>query len=226
MPPCHLDQMLRYCGALTQVTGQSSFSINGLLAAVEGDRDTHNNGGSLIQQYGGGSFFIEGKKMIVAMGDKAAPDSLGTILHPFSPTDPAQGSSNFFAYDGKAGGGLSQILSGKLNIAENLIGQIKNMAGGLMGGSGGAGSQGQLTLQNMGSTTPKAGDVLTGTETGGQIQILSFNRSSTYDRTDTAPNYTAVLDAALTDDTNVIAMPEHFTGYASQDYQTEYILTL
>ena len=83
MPPVHLDQMLRYCGALTQVTGQSTVFMNGVLAAVEGDKDTHGNGGDLIQQYGPGNIFINGKKLIVAMGDVAAPDIQGMIMHPF-----------------------------------------------------------------------------------------------------------------------------------------------
>lgn len=231
MPEIHRETDGRHCDAKTVVSGQSSFFVNGLKAAVEGDLDTHNLQGALISQ-SPGTFFIEGKKAIVANLDKAAPDSLGSIKHPFSPTDPKQGSSNMFVYDGNAGGGLAQILSGKLNISEsmlldgNIIGQIKNMTGNLQGGKGGAGSQGQMTLQNMGNYTPKAGDILTGQETGGTIQILTFERSSVYDREDTAPNYIDTLDISLTDDTDVIAMPEHFTGYASQEYQTEYILVI
>lgn len=41
MPGVHLDQMLRFCGALTIVTGQSTVTINKILAAVEGDMNTH-----------------------------------------------------------------------------------------------------------------------------------------------------------------------------------------
>lgn len=231
MGECHRETDKRHCGADTVVTGQSNFFVNGLLAAVEGDVDSHGLLGALISQ-SPGSFIINNKKAIVASMDRAAPDALGGILHPFSPTDPKQGSTNMFMYDGKAGGGLAEILSGKLNISENLmldgniIGQIKNMMGNLMSGKGGAGSQGQLVMQNMGNYTPKANDVLTGQETGGTMKILSFERSSAYDRQNTAPDFLTTLDLAITDDTNVIAMPEHFTGYASQDYQTEYILVL
>lgn len=231
MPPAHRETDKRYCSADTIVVGQQTFQINSLKAAVESDLDDHSMLGALISA-SPGTYFINNKKAIVAMMDRAAPDAQGGIIHPFSPTDPAQGSPNFFIYDGKAGGGLSQIMSGKLNIGEmlqldgNIVGQVKNMMGGLMGGKGGAGSQGNLVMQNMGGYTPKAGDVLTGTETGGQIQVLNFTRSSAYDRQDTAPDYTPVLEASLADDTNVIAMPEHFTGYSTQDYQTEHILTL
>lgn len=231
MGQVHRETDSRHCGAQTIVNGQSTFFVNGLKASVEGDLDTHNMQGALISQ-SPGSFFIEGKKVIVASMDRAAPDSIGLIKHPFSPTDPKQGSNDMFMYDGKSGGGLSQILSGKLNISENLlkdgniIGQIKNMTGGLQGGKGGSGSQGQMVMQNMGNYTPTPGDILIGQETGGTIQILSFDRSSIYDREDTSPNYLDVLNASISDDTDVIAMPEYFTGYASQDYQTEYIIVI
>ena len=52
MPPVHLDSLLRYCGAATQVIGQNSVTVGGKLVAVEGDIDNHNGLGQLIQQYG------------------------------------------------------------------------------------------------------------------------------------------------------------------------------
>lgn len=217
----------RQCGAINQVIGQTSFFVNGLLASVEGDIDSHGGLGQLIQQNGPGNIFINGLKLIT-VGDRGAPDIQGMIMHPFCPTGPAAGSTNFFAYDGLAGGGLAEILSGKLNIFENLlmngnvIGQVKNILGGLTSGT--AGQQGQLVLQNMGTNTPGPNDILTGAETGATVRIVSFTRSSTYDRSDTLPDYIPIMDVAITDDTNVIAMPEHFTGYASQDYQSEHII--
>jgi hypothetical protein len=215
--------MLRFCGALTSVTGQGSVFMNGELAAVEGDKDSHNNGGDLIQQYGPGNIFVEGKKLIVAMGDKAAPDSIGTLVHPFSPTDPAQGSPNIFAYGGKAGGGLGNILGGKLNIGElvkvggQLIGIVKNFTVTQSG-------QGQVVLQNMGSVTPQAGDTLVGDDTGNSLTLLSFERSDAYDRSNTAVDYTEVLETAICDDTGVIAVDQYFTGKPSQDYNSDFVV--
>lgn len=222
MPPVHTDKMLRFCGALTNVTGQSSVFMNGELAAVEGDKDTHGNGGELIQQYGSRSIFIEGKRLIVAMGDKAGPDSIGTFMHPFAPTDPAQGSPNIFAYGGLAGGGVGSILGGKLNIGElvklngQVIGIVKNF---IMNGS-----QGQVILQNMGNITPQAGDTLTGEDTGNSLVLSSFERSDAYDRSNTAVDYTEVLDSAICDDHGVIAVDQYFTGKPSQDYNSDYVV--
>lgn len=224
MPPVHLDTLLRFCGAATQVIGQSTVFGNNKLVAVEGDKDTHNDGGDLIQRYGLGNIIIEGKKMIVAMGDTAAPDSIGSVVHPFSPTDPREGSNNIFAYDGLAGGGLGNILGGNLKIGElvkvgsQLMGMVKNFTN---NGNG----TGNVVLQNMGNSTPQAGDVLVGQDSGNSLTLTSFTRSSIYDRVDTAPDYTDVLAQSISDDYGVIAMPEHFTGKPSQDYQTENIIT-
>lgn len=208
---------------MTQVTGQSSVFINNALAAVEGDKNDHGNGGDLIQHYGQGNIFIEGKKLIVAMGDRAMPDNLGTLRHPFAPTDPAQGSPNVFAYDGKAGGGIGSIIGGKLNIGEmvriggQLIGVVKNFT--MMGGG-----QGQVVLQNMSNQTPQAGQTLVGDDTGNSLILTSFARSSEYDRENTAIDYTPILDDAIADDFGVIGVDEYFTGKPSQDYNSDYVV--
>jgi hypothetical protein len=214
---------MRYCGALTQVTGQSSVFANGKLVAVENDKDSHNDGGGLISATEG-SIFIEGKKMIVAMADKASPDSIGMMLHPFSPTDPAKGSNDVFAYGGKAGGGIGNILGGKLKIGElvkvgsQLMGTVKNSTG----GSSGSGS---VILQNMPSgSTPQAGDTLVGQDSGNSLTLTSFTRSDAYDGEDTAPDYTGIMTYAITDDYGVIALPQYFTGKPSQDYDDTYII--
>ena len=132
MPPVHCDKKSRFCGATTQVTGQNSVYVNNKLVAVEGDRDDHSNLGDLIQQYGEGNIFINNIKIIVGPGDKAQPDSIGIVQHPFSPTDPAEGSQDVFAYNGRSGGGLGSILGGNLKIGElvkiggQLMGMVKN----------------------------------------------------------------------------------------------------
>lgn len=215
--------MLRFCGALTQVTGQSSVFMNNVLAAVEGDTDTHNDGGDLVAQYGPGNIFIEGKRMIVAMGDMALPDSVGTLLHPFCPTGPAQGSSNIFAYGGLAGGGIGDIIGGNLNIAElvtlggQVVGTVKNFINN-------GGGQGQVVLQNMSNITPQVGDTLVGVDTGNSLVLTSFTRSDAYDRANTAVDYTQVMETAICDDYGVIAVDEYFTGKPSQDYNSDYVV--
>ena len=68
----HRDADLRICGASTIVTGQTTVFANDRLISVEGDTNTH-GGGQLIAT-GGGSVFIEGKKMIV-VGNDALSDN-------------------------------------------------------------------------------------------------------------------------------------------------------
>jgi hypothetical protein len=216
--------MLRFCGAQTLVTGQSSVIMNGVLAAVEGDKDTHGNGGDLIARYGPGNIIIEGKRLIVAMGDTALPDTEGLVQHPFSPTDPAQGSPNIIAYGGRSGGGLGNILGGNLNIGElvsvggQVVGQVKNF---INIGNG----QASAVLQNMGSTTPQAGQTLVGQDSGNSFTLTNFERSNAYDHANTSVDYTEVMIVAVTDDAGVIAVDQHFTGKPSQDYNSDYVVT-
>ena len=220
IPPVHLDQLLRYCGAATKVIGQSSVFGNGKLVAVEGDKDTHNMMGDLIQQYGAGNIFVEGKKLIVAMGDKAAPDQIGMVRHPYMPTDPKEGSQNIFAYNGLAGGGLGNILGGKLNIGElvkvgsQLMGQVKSFTD---NGNG----TGFAVLQNMGSSTPQAGDTLVGQDSGNSLILTNFVRSNDFDGPTFAPTFT---DDFITDDVGAIAVDSYFTGSPSQDYNSDYLV--
>ena len=168
MPPVHLNTKKRYDGGITDVIGQDKVFINGLLAAVEGDISSHGGMGQLIQQYGKGNIIINGLKMIVAMGDRAAPDMEGMVQHPTFPTDPLEGASNVFAYADLAGGGLGAMFGGKLNIGElvsiggQVIGTVKNFID--MGGG-----QGQVILQNLLGTTPQAGQTLVGQDSGTRI---------------------------------------------------------
>lgn len=198
--------------------------MNGQLAAVEGDKDSHNNGGDLIQQYGPGNIFIGGKKLIVAMGDRAAPDTEGFITHPFSPTDPSQGSPSVFAYGGRAGGGLGNVVGGNLNIGElvsingQVVGRVKNFID--IGNS-----QASVVIQNMGSQTPQVGQTLVGQDTENSLVLTNFERSDAFDYANTSVDYTEVMIVAVTDDAGVIAVDQHFTGKPSQDYNSKYVVT-
>lgn len=101
MPGVHRDGDSRFCGAVTIVTGQSTVKVEGKLVAVEGDESDHRPGGALISVYGS-TVKIGGKKVIVAVGDKASPDSK---RHPAPPTDPSTASTTVIVYGGGAGGG-------------------------------------------------------------------------------------------------------------------------
>lgn len=99
MPGAHLDTQSRKCGAATIVSHQNNVYVNNLLWAVEGDLDTHCNQGALIAAYGAQNVYINGIKVICAVGDTAAPDYLGcVILHPSGATDPLGHSADTNVY--------------------------------------------------------------------------------------------------------------------------------
>lgn len=172
MPGVHLDQMLRFCGAKTFATGQSSFFVNNLKAAVEGDLNDHNNLGALISQ-SPGNFYIEGKKMIVSMLDGSAPDQIGTIIHSTNLPTPSQGSTNFFAYGGgsQSGGGLGSA-GGLMQIGENALlnGNIAGVVNKIVSQTGFK----LLVLSNLQGTLPTAGSTVVGQTTGNSFTFSSF----------------------------------------------------
>lgn len=101
MPGMHRDGDIRYCGAKTVATGQSTVYVNGKLAAVEDDLSTH-GGAPLKQVYADHSIFIEGKLAICAAGDEAkSPDAK---KHPRLLSSPKGRSIDVLIYGGNAGG--------------------------------------------------------------------------------------------------------------------------
>ena len=78
MPLAHRHGDARVCGATTVVTGQSTVTINGQLWAVEGDPNTHLEGGLIAS---GSTVTINGKKVIVNQPDQAVADTIGFPPH-------------------------------------------------------------------------------------------------------------------------------------------------
>jgi uncharacterized Zn-binding protein involved in type VI secretion len=72
MTKVHRDTDARVCGAATTVAGNSTVKVNGLLASVNGDPNSH-GGGAISASTA--RVFVEGK-MLVEVGDAAAPDGL------------------------------------------------------------------------------------------------------------------------------------------------------
>jgi hypothetical protein len=106
MPGAHRNGDSRFCGASTIVVGQSTVFVNGILWAVEGDKDSHCFEGDLQAVYGAKNVYIENKLVICAMGDAAADDHAGCeVLHPSGATNPRGHSGDVQVYGGAAGGG-------------------------------------------------------------------------------------------------------------------------
>ena len=94
MPGAHRVGDSRFCGAVTSQSQQSTVNVNGKLWAVNGDPNSH-GGGVLHAVYGALNVKIEGKLVIVAVGDVAGGDMAG---HPLPPTDPSGHSSDVNCY--------------------------------------------------------------------------------------------------------------------------------
>jgi hypothetical protein len=94
MPGAHRDSDSRACNAVTTVENQSTVYVNSKLWAVEGDPNSH-GAGNLIAEFGAKNVYIEGKKIIVALGDDAEGDNQE---HPKGTTKPTSSSGNVFAY--------------------------------------------------------------------------------------------------------------------------------
>lgn len=101
MPGAHRNGDSRFCGAKTNVQGQSSVVVEGKLWAVQNDPNSHGEG-RLQAVYGSPCVVIEGKLVICAVGDKAGGDRK---KHSPGQTDPKGHSLNVVVYGGAAGGG-------------------------------------------------------------------------------------------------------------------------
>lgn len=169
----HRETDSRFCNAFTSVTGQSTFFINNLKAAVEGDLDSHNNLGALISQTSG-SFNINGKKLIVSMLDGSNPDVEGIVGHVTNLPTPKGGSSDFSAYvtKGLSGGGMGSI-GGLLSVGENVMmgGNVIGVVNKMVNQGGGSGL---LVLQNLQGSLPTGGSVVTGQSSGNSFTFSEF----------------------------------------------------
>ena len=103
MPGVHRDEDARYCGASTEVEGQSTIFANGKLISVDGDPNSHEEGRNK-PVYGAKNVYLEGKLIICAPGDTVY--SMDLAEHPPGPADPVGHSINVIVYGGGAGGGM------------------------------------------------------------------------------------------------------------------------
>lgn len=97
MPGIHRDNDSRFCSGKTGVSGQSTVYVNGKLCAVVGDEVvSHGGGAPLVAVYGSTNVYVEGKNVIVAVGDEAT----GTdgAAHSGSDIYPSESSDDVFCY--------------------------------------------------------------------------------------------------------------------------------
>ncbi len=97
MPSSHRNTDSRACGAKTEVIGQSTVFVNGLLWAVEDDIDDHCDPKGPLNP-SGTTIFIEGKNVIVIGDGFKAPDYQPPECETLHSPTAASGSPNVNAY--------------------------------------------------------------------------------------------------------------------------------
>lgn len=176
MPKAHRVGDQRMCGATTVGAGlNTNVFVNGQLAAVVGDLDSHNMLGALISQ-SPGTILINGIPMIASIMDQGSPDQIGLITHVTGLPTPGTGSPNVNMYSGSFAGGLGNFgLSGIPAVGElmsfggNIIGQVYRTAN---QGS----NSGMMALNNMNTNVPQPtyGSTITSANTGKTFTFTSY----------------------------------------------------
>lgn len=181
MPSAHRVGDLRMCGATTTSSGQNTnVFVNGQLAAVVGDLDSHNNLGALLSM-SPGTILINGIPMIASIMDQGSPDQQGLITHVTGLPTPATGSPDVNLYGGQGtfGGGLGNFgASGVPGVGEimkigtQVMGQVYRTAVQ-------SGSSGMLAMNNMNPsvTPPTVGSTVTSASTGKTFTFTSYYSS-------------------------------------------------
>jgi hypothetical protein len=187
MPKVHRVTDERLCGAVTVGTGlNTNVFVNGLLASVVGDLNSHNMLGALISMSPGtikiGPSLIP---LVVSLMDQSSPDQIGLITHVTGLPTPGGGSPNVSAYGplGSFGGGLGvfQALGGGafgipgvgeiMKIGTQVMGQVYRVAN--QGGGSGVVVMNNMTSQSgIGS-----GSTLTSANTGYTFTLSNYYSS-------------------------------------------------
>lgn len=216
------------CGAITQSLGLNTkvFSDN-ILAAVQGDTDTHNNLGAL--QANNPKVFIQGQPAIAALKDTSAPDVQGIIVHQTGLPIPAKGSQKVFIGNGNNGAGALGLgmLSGNmqpgelLSVGQQIIGQVSSIAN--LGGAGGS-----MQMNNMQGQPPQVGQTAVGQNTGATFTFTAYI-DSRHQYPPTANTYaypaaSSVTEAILTEDGDYI-VTDSFYDYPSQNLTASLVTT-
>lgn len=209
----------RICGAITQSQGLNTkvFSDN-ILAAVQGDTDTHNNLGAL--QANNPKVFIQGQPAIAALKDTSAPDVQGIIVHQTGLPIPAKGSQKVFIGNGNNGAGALGLgmLSGNmqpgelLQMGQQVIGQVSSIAN--LGGGGGS-----MQMNNMQGQPPQVGQTVVGQNTGATFTFTAYI-DSRHQYPPTANTYAYPAISSIENSLEVLSdsyLPYYV--YATQDNQ-------
>lgn len=218
--PIHLIGMLRMCGAITQSTGQNTtFNVNNIFAAVQGDTDSHAGLGALIPQ-SGSNFFINNKPAIASIVDGSNPDIQDITPHIAGLPIPMQGSPNFFIGQGSGGAGLGLMQQlglgsfGGLNVGElvSVGGQIIGQVSAFTSLGGGAAA---VQLSNMQNAPIGPGTTITGQTSGRTFTFSNYFDSRIQSNANSYPSIETVSNALTLDNGEYIVIEDYVALYPS-----------
>jgi len=228
MFPIHLSTMLRMCGAIT-LPGQASglrVMINNLIPAVEGDRDSHDNLGMLINilQH---NVLIGGMPAIPSIVSGAAPDILGIIPHVQGFPIPIGGSPNVMIGQGSMmamlGLGTNFQVGELLSIGQQIIGTITSVTQVSSSSSvlkinnlspGVSVSPGQTVVGDTSGSTMKV-SVVADSRPGSYPSFTDVSNTSFSNTTTGGVTVTTTVDAIVIDTGENIVLQDYFDYYPS-----------
>ena len=223
--PIHLVLQLgmRLCGAMT-VPGlgiPSNVLINGMVPGLQGDRDTDNLLGPLmnILQH---NVLIGGIPAIAAIADMSGTDVRGIIPHIQGLPIPISGSKNVLIGQGSGmagigsmgrllGGGFGGLQIGELvGIGQQIIGTVQNFTS-LGGGSAVA------QISGLQGSPLSPGSTVTGQTTGHTFTFSNIVDSRVATGQVSLPDVNTVTNALVQDDGEYIVIDDYFNLYPTQN---------
>ena len=236
--PIHLclQYAMRMCGGITLPGAAASLPIliNNMVPAVEGDRDTHNNLGMLINvlQH---NVTIGGIPAIPSIVSMAAPDIMGLIPHVQGLPIPIMGSPNVMIGKGSgmAGLGMMQPIFGAfgqvvgfnslqigelVSVGSQAIGMVQNFTS--IGG-GAAVAQ----LRNMQGAPITSGTTVTGQTSGVTFFFANVIDSRVASQQYKYPPVDTVSNALVQEDGQYIVIDDYYSLYPTQNLTASVITT-
>jgi hypothetical protein len=228
MPGWTLDGMIRMCGALNKclLAESSNVKVNNRTPAVEGDIDTHNFLGQLINVIPH-NVMVGGIPAIPAIISMANPDILGIIPHVKGFPIPIMGSQNVIIGMGSYGAALGimqQLVGGGFGALQ--IGELVSVAGQILGTVsnftqiGGGAAVAQISgLQGGVSLSP--GTAIYGQTSGHYLIPVIYvdGRSNTY------PALADVTNAVVTDSGDYIVLQTYEDYYPAINLTSSVVTT-
>jgi hypothetical protein len=214
---------MRLCGAQT-IPGlaiPSNVKINNVVPAVQGDKDTDNMLGPLINilQH---NVLIGGIPAIASIADMSGTDVRGIIPHIQGLPIPISGSQNVMIGQGSGmagigmmgrllGGGFGGLQIGELvGIGSQIIGTVQNFTG-LGGGSAVA------QISGLQGNPLSPGSTVTGQTTGHTFTFSNIVDSRITTGQIRLPDVNTVTNALVQDDGEYIVIDDYFNLYPTQN---------